>query len=131
MRIEQADQVAYLERLGFGVEPDGEDLTGRGAARAPLRRDARGRPDRGGGAGARPRRAPAVDAAGSGSEVGGLTREQRLRRRAEDALRDLGFDEIVGWSFTDPGEAGRLRIPADDPRRRGSSYPTHSQRTSP
>ncbi len=26
MRIEQADQVAYLERLGFGVEADGEDL---------------------------------------------------------------------------------------------------------
>src|SRR4051812_17637546 len=26
MRIEQADQVAYLERLGFGVEVDGEDL---------------------------------------------------------------------------------------------------------
>ena len=26
MRIEQADQVAYLERLGFGVEADGDDL---------------------------------------------------------------------------------------------------------
>ena len=34
--------------------------------------------------------------------VGGLTREQPLRRRAEDVMRDLGFDEIVGWSFTDP-----------------------------
>jgi phenylalanyl-tRNA synthetase beta chain len=53
---------------------------------------------------------PAVGQAGS------LSRAQRLRRRAEDALRDLGFDEIVGWSFTDPGEAGRLRIGADDPR---------------
>ncbi len=31
-------------------------------------------------------------------------------------MRDLGFDEIVGWSFTDPGEAGRLRIPDGDPR---------------
>ena len=31
-------------------------------------------------------------------------------------MRDLGFDEIVGWSFTDPGEAGRLRIGAEDPR---------------
>ena len=31
-------------------------------------------------------------------------------------MRDLGFDEVVGWSFTDPGEAGRLRIPAEDPR---------------
>ena len=26
MRIEQTDQIAYLERLGFGVEPDGDDL---------------------------------------------------------------------------------------------------------
>ena len=26
MEIPQADQVAYLERLGFGVEVDGEDL---------------------------------------------------------------------------------------------------------
>ena len=51
-----------------------------------------------------------------GRPGGGLSRDQRLRRRAEDAMRDLGFDEIVGWSFTDPGEAERLRIPADDPR---------------
>ena len=26
MAIEQAEQVAYLERLGFAVEVDGEDL---------------------------------------------------------------------------------------------------------
>jgi phenylalanyl-tRNA synthetase beta chain len=50
------------------------------------------------------------------STVGGLSREQGLRRRAEDALRDLGFDQVVGWSFTDPGEAARLRILAEDPR---------------
>ncbi len=49
-------------------------------------------------------------------KVGGLSRAQQLRRRAEDSLRDLGFDQIVGWSFTDPGENGRLRIPAGDPR---------------
>ena len=29
MRIEQADQVAYLERLGFGVEVDGRGPRGR------------------------------------------------------------------------------------------------------
>ena len=29
MTISQADQSAYLERLGFGVEPDGEDLGSR------------------------------------------------------------------------------------------------------
>ena len=28
-RSPQADQAAYLERLGFGVEPDGEDLGSR------------------------------------------------------------------------------------------------------
>ena len=49
--------------------------------------------------------------------VGGLTREQALQRRAEDVMRDLGADEIVGWSFSDPGAGDRLRLPADDPRR--------------
>jgi phenylalanyl-tRNA synthetase beta chain len=53
----------------------------------------------------------------SAGQVGGLTREQRLRRRAEDAMRDLGFDEIVGWSFTDTDQAERLRIAEDDLRR--------------
>jgi phenylalanyl-tRNA synthetase beta chain len=56
---------------------------------------------------------------GTAARVGGLTREQRLRRRAEDLMRDLGFDEIVGWSFTDPGRAERLRIPQDDGRAGG------------
>jgi phenylalanyl-tRNA synthetase beta chain len=49
--------------------------------------------------------------------VGGLSREQTSRRRAEDALRDLGFDQIVAWAFVDRGLADRLRLPADDPRR--------------
>ena len=31
MEIPQADQAAYLERLGFGVEADGEDLEVDGA----------------------------------------------------------------------------------------------------
>jgi phenylalanyl-tRNA synthetase beta chain len=48
--------------------------------------------------------------------AGGLSRAQRLRRRAEDALRDLGLDEAIGWSFTDPGEAERLRLAGGDPR---------------
>src|SRR6201990_543751 len=49
-------------------------------------------------------------------KVGRLNRTQRLRRRAEDELRDLGFDQIVGWSFNTPGEAERLRIEQNDPR---------------
>ena len=47
---------------------------------------------------------------------GRLSREQRLRRRAEDLARDLGFDGIVTLSLTDPGQPGRLRIGDDDPR---------------
>jgi phenylalanyl-tRNA synthetase beta chain len=119
MAIEQTDQVAYLERLGFRVEPgDGElavevppdrhyDVTREVDLVEEVAR-VHGLDEH----------LPSTLPAGAG-QVGGLTREQRLRRRAEDALRDLGFDEIVGWSFTDPGEATRLRIPSEDPRARG------------
>jgi phenylalanyl-tRNA synthetase beta chain len=48
---------------------------------------------------------------------GRLTREQELRRRAEDVMRDLGFDATVTLSLTDPGLPGRLRLPEGDPRR--------------
>jgi phenylalanyl-tRNA synthetase beta chain len=116
MEISQEDQKTYLERLGFEADAEGEDL----AVVVP--------PDRHYDV---TREADLIEEVArvhgldehlpttlpsTGSAVGGLSREQRLRRRAEDALRDLGFDQIVGWSFTDPGEAGRLRIPADDPR---------------
>jgi phenylalanyl-tRNA synthetase beta chain len=47
----------------------------------------------------------------TGGQGSRLTREQRLRRRAEDAMRDLGFDAVVSLSLSDPGMAGRLRIP--------------------
>ncbi len=50
--------------------------------------------------------------------VGGLNAEQVGRRRAEDLLRDLGFDEIVAWAFVDRGLAARLRLAPDDPRSR-------------
>jgi phenylalanyl-tRNA synthetase beta chain len=119
MSIEQADQAAYLERLGFGVAIDGEDLevTVPPDRHFDVTREVdlieevarvHGLDER------LPTTLPAT-----AGRVGGLTREQRLRRRAENALRDLGFDEAVGWSFTDPGEPGRLRIPADDPRATG------------
>jgi len=49
--------------------------------------------------------------------VGGLSPEQQGRRRAEDVMRDLGFDEIVAWAFVDPSLADRLRLPAEDRRR--------------
>ncbi|HKE79534.1 MAG TPA: phenylalanine--tRNA ligase subunit beta [Solirubrobacteraceae bacterium] len=48
---------------------------------------------------------------------GRLSTEQRLRRRAVDALVGRGMYETVGWSFTEPGIADRLRLAQDDPRR--------------
>jgi phenylalanyl-tRNA synthetase beta chain len=116
MDISQAEQGGYLERLGFGVEPAGEDL----AVTVPPDRyydvtreiDLIEEVARVHGVDQNlPTTLPRV-----GERVGRLSRGQRLRRRAEDALRDLGFDQLVSWSFTDPGEPGRLRIPADDPR---------------
>ncbi len=116
MPIDRSDQAAYLERLGFGVEAEGDDLT----VEVP--------PDRHYDV---TREVDLIEEVarvhgldenlpstlpGSAGRAGGLRRDQRLRRHAEDALRDLGFDEIVGWSFTDPGEVQRLRIPAGDPR---------------
>jgi phenylalanyl-tRNA synthetase beta chain len=47
--------------------------------------------------------------------AGRLSTEQRLRRRAIDALVGRGMYEIVGWSFTEPGLADRLRLAPDDP----------------
>jgi phenylalanyl-tRNA synthetase beta chain len=49
--------------------------------------------------------------------AGRLTTAQRLRRRAVDALVGRGLYETVGWSFTEPGLADRLRLAPDDPRR--------------
>ena len=116
MRIEQADQIAYLERLGFHVETAGEDL--KVTVPPDRHHDVTREVDlieevaRVHGLDEHlPSTLPAV-----AGRVGGLSREQRLRRRAEDTMRDLGFDEVVGWSFTDPSEAERLRIPDDDPR---------------
>jgi phenylalanyl-tRNA synthetase beta chain len=116
MFIPQEDQQAYLERLGFEVQPAGDDLE---VVVPPERHyDVTREVDlieevaRVHGIDEHlPTTLPAV-----GGAVGGLSREQRLRRRTEDTLRDLGFDQAVGWSFTDPGESSRLRIPADDPR---------------
>ena len=45
-----------------------------------------------------------------------MTREQALRRRAEDVMRDLGFDAVVTLSLVDPALPRRLRLGEDDPR---------------
>ena len=51
------------------------------------------------------------------SAVGQLAPGQRLRRRAIDTLAAAGLHEIVGWSWSAPELADRLRLAADDPRR--------------
>jgi phenylalanyl-tRNA synthetase beta chain len=116
MEIAIDEQAEALERLGFGVEREDGDLL----VTVP--------PDRYfdvtreidlveevGRVNDLDRRLPATLPAGSDA-VGGLSRQQSLQRRAEDSLREAGLNEIVGWSFTDPGEAARLRIAAPDPR---------------
>jgi len=116
MEISQDEQKTYLERLGFEAEVAGEDLE---VSVPPDRHyDVTREVD----LIEEVARVHGIDEhlpttlPATGGAIGGLSREQRLRRRAEDALRDHGFDQAVGWSFTDPGEAERLRIPADDPR---------------
>ncbi|WP_028060469.1 phenylalanine--tRNA ligase subunit beta [Candidatus Solirubrobacter pratensis] len=42
--------------------------------------------------------------------TGRLTREQKLRRRAGDALVGAGVSEALGWSFQSPEVARRLRL---------------------
>ena len=56
--------------------------------------------------------------------VGGLDREQGLRRRCEDILRDLGFEQAVTWALANDDVADRLRLAADDPRR--TAVATHN-----
>jgi phenylalanyl-tRNA synthetase beta chain len=112
-----ADKCAdYLERLDFEVERDGDDLV----ATVPVHRhydvtreidliEEVGRIH--GYADNLPSTLPATS-----GQAGGLNREQRLRRRVEDAMQDLGFDAVVDLSLTDPRMPSRLRIPEDDVR---------------
>ena len=111
------DQCAeYLERLEFEVTRDGDDLE----ATVPFHRhyDVTREVDlieEVGRIHGYAKNLPASLPSTSG-QAGRLTREQRLRRRAEDAMRDLGFDAVVDLSLTDPGMPARLRIPEGDVR---------------
>jgi phenylalanyl-tRNA synthetase beta chain len=118
MQVPFASQAEYLRRLDFEVTEDGADLE----ATVPFHRhydvtreidlvEEVGRIH-----GYAEHLPPALPPASP--DGGQLTREQLLRRRAEDLARDLGFDGVVTLSLTDPGEPGRLRIAADDPRAR-------------
>ena len=53
----------------------------------------------------------------SGHAVGRLTPTQKLKRLAADTLAAAGLYEAVGWSWSAPELADRLRLPADDARR--------------
>jgi phenylalanyl-tRNA synthetase beta chain len=113
------DAVAILERLGFEVASAGEDAL---AVRVPSwrRGDVTREADlieevaRLWGLDRLPATLPSRRGA-----TGRLAPEQRLRRRAEDALVGAGLHEIVGWSFTAPDVADRLALPGADVRRAG------------
>ena len=116
MEISPEACVEYLERLDFEVDRDGDDLE----VTVPFHRhyDVTREVDlveEVGRIHGYAKNLPASLPSTSG-QAGRLTREQRLRRRAEDAMRDLGFDGVVDLSLTDPGMPGRLRIPDGDVR---------------
>jgi phenylalanyl-tRNA synthetase beta chain len=117
MGIAKARQREILEALAFGVEdaPDGLDVTVPHFRRNDVYREADvieevARID---GLDKLPATLPKRRGA-----AGRLSLEQRLRRRAIDALVGRGLHEIVGWSFTDAGFADRLRLEPGDHRRR-------------
>ncbi len=115
MRIEPELCSAYLSRLGFGIEPVDDALM----AEVPAHRhyDVSREADlveEVGRIHGYERHLPAT-LPGARAQGGGLTREQRLRRRAEDVLRDLGFDAVVTLSLVDPGAGERLRLQVGDP----------------
>jgi phenylalanyl-tRNA synthetase beta chain len=114
--IERPRQAEILRALQFGVEdvPEGLDVSVPAFRRNDVYREADlveevARIDG-------LEKLPATLPKRRGS-AGRLTTAQRLRRRAVDALVGRGMYETVGWSFTDPGIADRLRLAPDDPRR--------------
>jgi phenylalanyl-tRNA synthetase beta chain len=116
--IDREEARAHLEALEFEVEPVGErDL--RVAVPVDRYYDVSREADvieevgRLHGLDRIPRTLPA-----SGERIGGLTRDQALRRRAEDVLRDLGLDEVMTWRFVAPDLPDRLGLSPDDERRR-------------
>ena len=117
MRVEPERCQAYLGRLGFALGGDAEQIE----AEVPFHRHydvsrevdlieevgrIHGYDDN--------LTATLPDTAG---QAGRLSRDQALRRRAEDLMRDLGFDALVTLSLTDPELPQRLRLAQEDRRR--------------
>ena len=114
--IPQDEAREHLSRLGFEAEPEGDDelrvtVTPERHFDVAREIDLIEEVARLHGLDRLPRTLPAH------GERGGLSREQRLRRRIEDAMRDLGFDQAIAWSLVGPELADRLRLPAGDQRR--------------
>jgi phenylalanyl-tRNA synthetase beta chain len=118
VNITRSESALHLQRLGFETaeRPGGLDVTVPHWRRNDVSREVdlveevarlHGMDDR----------LPATLPSRRGA-VGVLSAAQRLRRRAEDALAGRGLLEIVGWSFDTPARDDRLRLAADDPRRR-------------
>jgi phenylalanyl-tRNA synthetase beta chain len=116
MRIEPERCAEYLERLDFGVALDGDEVE----AAVPVHRhyDVAREADLIEEVGRLHGYAAKLPATlpGTSGQAGSLRRDQVLRRRAEDVMRDLGFDGVVTLSLTDPEVPRRLRIADDDPR---------------
>jgi phenylalanyl-tRNA synthetase beta chain len=116
-RIEPHEAAELLERLGFGAEQRDGDVE----ATVPYFRDGDVTREvdlieevaRVHGLGELPSTLPARERA-----IGGLTRQQKLRRTAADLLRGRGLSEVVTFSFVAPGVTARLRLPPDDARTR-------------
>jgi phenylalanyl-tRNA synthetase beta chain len=114
--IDRARSAEILAALGFGVADadDGLDVTVPAFRRNDVTREADvieevARID---GVDKLPATLPA-----SGHAVGRLTPAQRLKRLAADTLAAAGLHEAVGWSWSAPELADRLRLPDGDPRR--------------
>ena len=116
--VERDEAARHLEELGFEVAADGERNL-RATVPPDRHYDVSREADlieevgRLHGLDRIPRTLPA-----HGERTGGLSREQQLRRRAEDLLRDIGLDEVMTWRFVAADLPDRLGLAADDERRR-------------
>jgi phenylalanyl-tRNA synthetase beta chain len=116
MAIDPGDAATYLERLEFGIERDGDDIV----AEVPVHRhhDVNREIDlveEVGRIHGYDEHLPAT-LPGTAGQAGRLSRDQAMRRGAEDVMRGLGFDALTTLSLTDPGMPSRLRLGDADVR---------------
>ena len=109
--------------LEFGVADARRRARRHRARLPPRRRHPRGRPDRGGRAHRRAREAAGDAAVAPRRRPACSTPEQRLRRRAEDALAGAGLSEVVGWSVhrARPASTGCASRPTTGAAGRGAA----------